>query len=200
MEQRDPNNRCERVALMDGESALEKNTLKYLLGFIIILDLFHVMEKLWVLCYFFCKEGTEEAGEWVKKYLYMLLTGKVGYMIGAIKQAVTKGNFTKTKADKIYGILNYFEKRKKYMRYDEYLLRGYPIGSGVIEGLCRSFVKDRMELSGMRWTEIGAEAMLELRSAKVNGVWTEFWNYYIDAKKNELYQNQDTGIEFENAA
>ena len=72
------------------------------------------------------------------------------------------------------------------------------IGSGVIEGLCRSFVKDRMELSGMRWTEIGAEAMLELRSAKVNGVWTEFWDYYIDAKKNELYQNQDT--EFENAA
>ena len=35
------------------------------------------------------------------------------------------------------------------MRYDEYLLRGYPIGSGVIEGLCRSFVKDRMELSGI---------------------------------------------------
>jgi len=200
VEQRDPDKRCERVALMDGESALEKNTLKYLPGFVIILDLFHVMEKLWVLCYFFCKEGTEEAGEWVKKYLYMLLTGKVGYMIGAIKQAVTKGNFTKTKTDKIYGILNYFEKRKKYMRYDEYLLRGYPIGSGVIEGLCRSFVKDRMELSGMRWTEIGAEAMLELRSAKVNGVWTEFWNYYIDAKKDELYQNQDTGIEFENTA
>ncbi len=57
-----------------------------------------------------------------------------------------------------------------------------------------------MELSGMRWTEIGAEAMLELRSAKVNGVWTEFWDYYIDAKKDELYQNQDTSREFENAA
>ena len=79
VEQRDPDKSRERVALMDGESALEKKTVKYLPGFIIILDLFHVMEKLWVLCYFFCKEGTEEAGEWVKKYLYMLLTGKVGY-------------------------------------------------------------------------------------------------------------------------
>ena len=57
-----------------------------------------------------------------------------------------------------------------------------------------------MELSGIRWTEIGAEAMLELRSAKVNGVQTEFWDYYIDVKKVELYQNQDTSIEFENAA
>ncbi|MBA7528419.1 hypothetical protein ES705_20602 [subsurface metagenome] len=47
--------------------------------------------------------------------------------------------------------------------------------------------------------EIGAEAMLKLRSAKVNGVWTEFC-YYIDAKNDELYKNQDKGIEFENAA
>lgn len=54
------------------------------------------------------------------------------------------------------------------MRYDEYLAKGYPIGSGVVEGSFRSFVKDRMELSGMRLIEIGSEAMLELRSAKVN--------------------------------
>jgi hypothetical protein len=200
IEHRDPHNRCERVALMDGESALEKKTLEYLPGFVIITDLFHVMEKLWELCYFFCDEGTQEAKDWVRKYLYMLLRGKVGYMIGAIKQKVTKGDFSKSKTNKISKILRYLEKRKKYMRYDEYLSKGYPIGSGVIEGLCRSFVKDRMELSGMRWTERGAEAMLELRSAKVNGVWTEFWDYYIDMKKNELYQNQISTGELENAA
>lgn len=202
VEKRDPHNKCERVALMDGESALEKNTLQYLPGFIIILDLFHVMEKLWKLCYFFCKEGTTEAREWVKKYLLMLLTGKVGYMIGSIKQMVTKGKFTKSKKEKIYKILKYLEKRKAYMRYDEYLAKGYPIGSGVVEGLCRSFVKDRMELSGMRWIKIGAEAMLELRSAKVNGAWTEFWDHYIEAKKDELYpsQYQNTSEDVENAA
>ena len=88
------------------------------------------------------------------------------------------------------------------MKYDEYLATGYPIGSGVVEGLCRSFVKDRMELSGMRWIKIGAEAMLELRSAKVNGSWTEFWDHYIEAKKDELYpsQYQNTSKDVENAA
>ncbi|MBA7528420.1 hypothetical protein ES705_20603 [subsurface metagenome] len=75
-------------------------------------------------------------------------------MIGAIKQMVSKGNITQSKTDKVYKILKYFEKRKKYMRYGEYLLKGYPIGGGVIEGLCRSFVKDRMELSGMRWQRL----------------------------------------------
>ncbi len=46
------------------------------------------------------------------------------------------------------------------MRYDEYLRRGYPIASGVIEGACRHLVKDRMERSGMRWTLEGARSML----------------------------------------
>jgi len=200
VEQRNSNNRCERVALMDGERALEKKTKEYLPGFIIILDLFHVMEKLWDLCYFFCKEGTKESIEWVKKYLCMLLEGKVGYMIGAIKQMVTKGYFKRSKENKINKILHYFEKRKKYMKYDEYLAKGYPIGSGVIEGLCRSFVKDRMELSGMRWTEIGAESMLELRSIKVNGVWNEFWDYYAETKNKELYFDQFNFTDLENAA
>ena len=73
------------------------------------------------------------------------------------------------------------------MKYDEYLAKGYPIGSGVIEGACRSFVKDRMELAGMRWSEIGAEKMLELRSIKVNGKWNNLWQYFIVEEKQRLY-------------
>ncbi|VFN05729.1 MAG: hypothetical protein BECKG1743F_GA0114225_111172, partial [Candidatus Kentron sp. G] len=36
------------------------------------------------------------------------------------------------------------------MNYAEYLAAGYPIASGVIEGACRTVIKDRMERSGMR--------------------------------------------------
>ena len=75
------------------------------------------------------------------------------------------------------------------MKYDEYLAKGYPIGSGVIEGACRSFVKDRMELAGMRWSEIGAEKMLELRSKKVNGKWDNFWQYFVTEEKQRLYSD-----------
>lgn len=78
------------------------------------------------------------------------------------------------------------------MKYDEYLAKGYPIGSGVVEGSCRSFVKDRMELAGMRWSEIGAEAMLELRSIKVNGRWDEFWSYFINKEKARKYSQFET--------
>jgi len=47
VESRDPNNKCERIVLMDGERTLETKAKEYLMpkGFVFILDLFHVMER-----------------------------------------------------------------------------------------------------------------------------------------------------------
>ncbi len=44
------------------------------------------------------------------------------------------------------------------MCYGEYLKRGYPIASGVIEGACRYVVKDRLERTGMTWVRQGEKA------------------------------------------
>jgi hypothetical protein len=73
------------------------------------------------------------------------------------------------------------------MRYDEYLAKGYPIASGVIEGACRHLVKDRMERAGMHWTPAGAQAMLDLRSTYVNGDWEEYQAYRIARETQRLY-------------
>ena len=56
------------------------------------------------------------------------------------------------------------------LRYDQYLAAGYPIGTGVIEGACRSLVKDRMERTGARWSLPGAEAVLRLRARSTKGI------------------------------
>ena len=56
---------------------------------------------------------------------------------------MSKRKFSKSQIDKIEKLLEYYEKRKTYMKHNEYLAKGYPISSGVIEGTCRSFVKDR---------------------------------------------------------
>src|SRR5256884_9372108 len=50
------------------------------------------------------------------------------------------------------------------MHYDQYLARGLPIASGSVEGACKNLIKDRMERSGMRWTEAMAEAIVKLRA------------------------------------
>jgi hypothetical protein len=73
------------------------------------------------------------------------------------------------------------------MDYADYLQRGWPIGTGVIEGVCRHLVKDRMELSGMRWTISGAGALLALRSVNENGDWEAFHEFRRTQQHKQLY-------------
>ena len=69
------------------------------------------------------------------------------------------------------------------MRYHEYLREGLPIASGAVEGACKNLIKDRMERSGMRWTEPTAEAMLKMRAIYVSGDFDMYWNYHILVNK-----------------
>ena len=62
------------------------------------------------------------------------------------------GKVSKSQRKDIRQICRYFEKNKDRMHYNEYLEKGYPIASGVIEGACRHLVKDRLERTGMNWT------------------------------------------------
>ena len=88
-------------------------------------------------------------------------------------------------------ICGYFEKYADYMRYDEYLRRGYPIASGVIEGACRHLVKDRMERSGMRWTLEGARSMLHLRAAFQGDHWRALLDQRMDEEINKTHSHKE---------
>ena len=117
--------------------------------------------------------------------LRMLLDGKVGYLIGGLRRKLA--GLCGVKRKRLLVVIGYLENNRAHMGYDEYLAAGYPIGSGVIEGACRHVVKDRMELSGMRWTVEGAQAMLYLRSIYLNGDWKEFDEHRIHTEQNTLY-------------
>ena len=73
------------------------------------------------------------------------------------------------------------------MRYDQYLQEGLPIASGAVEGACKNLVKDRMERSGMRWTEDSAEAMLKLRAAYLSGDFAEYWAFHVKRDQQRLH-------------
>ena len=45
----------------------------------------------------------------------------------------------------------------------------------MVEGACGHLVKDRMEQAGMRWTEAGAQAVLDLRAVRLTGEWDADW-------------------------
>lgn len=186
--QRDPDEQKPIVCVTDGERALIDDIQAWLPERTIhILDIMHVLSRLWQSAYCFHAEGSPAAESFVDHRLRMLLDGKVGAVIGGLRRLSTvhqlKGQAQRTLQDAI----RYFENHRDSMRYDEYLAAGYPIGSGVVEGACRHLVKDRMERTGMRWQVRGARAMLHLRAVYLNGNWDEFVDHRIKTEQSTLY-------------
>jgi hypothetical protein len=187
---RDPTATKPLIFLSDGERALHDRQGEYLPeGAICILDLFHVLERLWKAAWCFFDESTQkpEAHEWVEKELRMLLEGKVRYVVGGLRQMMTKRELKGARRKTVREVTGYFERNRARMKYDEYLAAGYPIGSGVVEGACRHLVKDRMERTGMRWHPDGAQAMLNLRATHINGEWDAYWAYHVAQEDERLY-------------
>lgn len=70
----------------------------------------------------------------------------------------------------------YMEKRLKYMNYGEAKQKELPIGSGEIESSHRHVVQKRLKIAGAWWKRENANAMLQLRTARANGYWKDYWN------------------------
>jgi hypothetical protein len=186
--QRDPQRKKILVCLMDGEPALWEVQRAWLPRPVGILDLFHVLERLWEVAHVFHPEGSREADQFVERHLRLLLKGRVGHVIGRFQRLCDEHALGGSRRRVVSAAIRYYKNNRQHMRYDEYLAAGYPIGSGVAEGTCRHVVKDRLEQTGMRWTVNGAQAMLHLRIVYLNGDWNEFVNYRIENEQAALYR------------
>jgi hypothetical protein len=176
------------VHLTDGQASLETDRHAYLPNdarTVDILDLMHVLPRVWEAAHLFHNEGSEDAERFVRDRLTRILQGHVGYMIGGLRQMAARLNAAEKK--RLTTICEFLEKNKHRMRYDEYLRMGCPIATGVIEGACRHVIKDRMERAGMRWKIPGAQAMLNLRTIHANGDWTAFQDFRIAWENQWLY-------------
>ena len=188
LQARDPRRKRTVVCLTDGEKALRQEQHEWLPRAIGVLDVWHVTERLWDVAYCFHAEQSPGAARFVEDRLRGLLEGKVGYVIGYFRRLLATEQLTAAHRKTIRSTLVYFENNRAYMKYDEYLAAGYPIGSGVAEGACRHVVKDRMELTGMRWTVAGAQSVLHLRAIYLNDDWDAYLESYIENEQDRLYR------------
>lgn len=69
----------------------------------------------------------------------------------------------------------YLSKRRAHLDYAGALARGWPIGSGLIEGGHRHVVQARLKKPGAWWREANARRMLALRLLRANGDWDAYW-------------------------
>jgi len=186
-EGRDPKREKIRVAVTDGERALQQGVLAVIPGVILVLDFLHVLEKLWKAAYCFYPEGSPEAVEWVRERTLALLQGRVSQVVKGMTQSATKRGLRAHQRKAVDEAARYMLRNKKFMRYHGYLRDGLPIASGAVEGACKNLVKDRLERSGMRWTIDGAEAVLKLRAAHLSGDFEEYWAFHLKQEQERRY-------------
>jgi len=188
---RDPDNQRPLVAVMDGALCLWTLLTSSLLGvkWVGILDIIHVAEYLWKVGNALHGEKTPEAKKWVYGHLLAILQGRVGRVIGGLKQIMSKRKLRAGQSKALRETISYFENHRKWMRYDEYLAAGYPIGSGVVESTCGHTVKKRMEGTGRRWSIKGAESTLLLRSIYTSEDWDAYWEAHRTLERERLYAN-----------
>jgi hypothetical protein len=184
---RDPDRQKQLICLMDGEEPLWEAKAEWLSHGVEVLDFFHVSEHLWKIAECFHKRETAAAQTFVEHYTRMILDGKVGYVVRELRRLCKQQDLRGKRKQTVFRGLGYFRRNRRRMRYDEYLAKGYPIGSGVAEGACRNLVKDRLELSGMRWEHHGAQSMLHLRALKLNDEWSAFITHRIKTEQDRLY-------------
>lgn len=176
------------VCVRDGERSLGDAQEVYFPEAIGVLDLFHVLERVWGVAHWFHTEGSDEAEQFVEPWLRDLLEGRVGSVIEEFRRCLTRERLRGNKRKVVKSAIEDLENNRGHMRYDEYLAAGYPIGRGVAEGACRHLVKDRLEPTGMRWTVPGAQAMLHVRALYLNDQWEDFLEFRVEQEQDRLYQ------------
>ena len=76
---------------MDCEQALRVEQHKWLPRAIGVLDIWHVLERLWLVAHCFHGEGSPDAAKFVDDRLRALLEGRAGYAIGYFRRLLTSG-------------------------------------------------------------------------------------------------------------
>jgi len=189
---RDSAQKKEWVVLIDGqdyqmtqiEAALKRQQVQAT----IVLDIIHVIEYLWKAAHQFFEEGSFSCERWVESKLQLILEKGGRKTAGSIRMSAAKYSLEAKKKKIIEKAATYIADRAPYTNYCYYLKKGYPIGTGVIEGTCRFLVKDRMDITGARWGLTGAEAVLKLRSLLKSRDLDEYWNYHLlqEYQKNHV--------------
>jgi hypothetical protein len=179
---RDPDQKKNWIALVDGSKPqiriLRRMAKQKGIDLTIIVDVIHVIEYLWDAGRAFHTEASSELENWVRVRLLEILRGKAGYVAGGMRRSATKRSLLSAQRKPVDTCANYLLTHAPYLKYNHYLSQGYPIATGVIEGACRHLVKDRMEVTGARWSLTGAEAVLRLRALRSSYDFDEYWNFH----------------------
>jgi hypothetical protein len=162
-----------RVVMGDGAEWIWNLAAFHFPGALEIVDLFHARQHLWDLArtLYPHEEGKRKA--WMQLHQKRLLDkGKIEKLVAVLRAIKSRHSEVR---EKIRTEADYFARNAERMRYPHFRRQHLFVGSGVIEAGCKTVVASRLKRSGMFWTVRGANAILALRCACLNGRFEDYW-------------------------
>jgi hypothetical protein len=179
---RDPSGKKTWVALVDGNKPQIRHFKRLAkqndLDLTLIIDIVHVIEYLWKAGRVFYPKSGPDLQNWVRRRILEVLRGKAGFVAGGMRRSATRRRLSDKDREPVDTCARYLLTYSPYLRYNHYLSKGLPIATGVIEGACRHLVKDRMDVTGARWSLTGAEAVLRLRALRSSRDFDNYWTFH----------------------
>ncbi len=157
------------VILGDGALWIWKLAEEHFPGAIQILDFWHASEWVWKVAKAVWGEGSKKAEEWAEAQIAEhLIYGNAVALVEAIRALPEVAPPPGQKKSIPEQAMDYFRNNAERMRYLEYRARGLEIGSGTVESAGKRVVGQRCKAPGMRWSESGLKAVLNLRTYVLN--------------------------------
>jgi len=193
-DRRDPDHARAWVALVDGNNhqidRINAEARKRGVTVTVVVDFVHVLEYLWRAAWSFFDEGDPAAEAWVRDKVREVLAGHATRVAAAIRRKATYHRLAPARRVNADAAATYLVNKAPYLYYQGALAKGWPIATGVIEGACRHLVKDRMDITGARWSLNGAEAVLQLRAVHSNGDFDNYWRYHLAQEQRRNHQQR----------
>jgi hypothetical protein len=193
-ERRDPGHKRRWVALVDGNNhqidRIGAEARARGVEVAIVVDLVHVLEYLWAAAWCFFAEGDTAAEEWVRDRALSVLQGRAREVASGIYRRATAEGLATSKRKKADEAARYLKNKAPHLDYPTALSSGWPIATGVIEGAVRHVVRDRMDITGARWSADGAEAVLKLRAIRANGDFDDYWRFHLDHERQRVHESR----------
>jgi hypothetical protein len=160
--------------LADGARWIWKQVAEHLPRSECVVDIFHVSEHLHACGRVLHGEHTPQARAWADERLLMLLRSGPMELLRHLEQLqAAQASAEAVKA--IEDLMGYLKPNIDGLWYRDRLRRGLPIGSGMVEGACKTVVGRRLKCNGARWTAENADRLASLCCLLYSDQWAAFW-------------------------
>jgi hypothetical protein len=131
-----------------------------------IVDWYHATEHVWTVAKVLHGEASPETTAWARAALDRLWQHGPSALLAWFDSTIPA---TAETASVLRRERGYFASNAARMQYPTFRAHGLPIGSGAVEATAKHLVQLRMKRAGMRWSDLGARAILDLRCHLLSG-------------------------------